>query len=133
MSASARRGPGQGAGRGAGQSLGEAQAVERLGRITVAELRLWCEAGWVAPAQPAHPGEAGPVFDEADLARIRLVCELRDDLGLDEEAIPVVLSLVDQLYGLRRELRALARAVDQQPADVAAQVRAAYRALTEQA
>jgi chaperone modulatory protein CbpM len=107
--------------------LGEAEVVERLGRVTVAELRVWCEAGWVAPAL----GETGLVFDEVDLARIRLVCELRDDLGLDEGAIPVVLSLVDPLYGVRRELRALARAVDRQPDDVAARVRAAYRALTD--
>ena len=60
------------------------------------------------------------MFDEVDIARVRLVCELRDDLGLDAEAIPVVLSLVDQLYGVRRELRALARAVEQQPDEVAA-------------
>jgi chaperone modulatory protein CbpM len=109
------------------RTLGEAQVTEHVGRVTVAELRLWCEAGWVAPAG----GEHGAVFDEVDIARVRLVCELRDDLGLDEEAIPVVLSLVDQLYGLRRELRALARAVEEQPDDVAAPVRAAYRALTE--
>ena len=111
----------------AGRILGETQVVEQVGRLTVAELRLWCESGWVAPAR----GEAGPVFDEVDIARVRLVCELRDDLGLDEGAIPVVLSLVDQLYGLRRELRALARAVEQQPDEVAAPVRAAYRALTQ--
>jgi chaperone modulatory protein CbpM len=104
----------------------EAEVVEMLGTVEVVELRVWCEAGWVAPAL----GEAGPVFDEVDLARIRLVRELRDDLGLDEDAIPVVLSLVDQLYGVRRELRALARAVDQQPDEVAAPVRAAFRALS---
>ncbi len=115
----------------AGRKLGEAQVIEQVGRLSVAELRLWCEAGWVAPAQPASADEAGPVFDEVDIARVRLVCELRDDLGLDEGAIPVVLSLVDQLYGLRRELRALARAVEQQPDEVAAPVRAAYRAQSE--
>jgi chaperone modulatory protein CbpM len=109
--------------------LREQQVVEALGTVSVAELRLWCEAGWVAPAR----GEGGPVFDQVDLARIRLVCQLRDDLDLDDEAIPVVLSLVDQLYGVRRELRALARAVEQQPGDVAAHVRAAYLALTREA
>ena len=109
-----------------GRRWGEAEVVEMLGTVEVAELRVWCEAGWVAPAL----GEAGPVFDEVDLARIRLVRELRDDLGLDEGAIPVVLSLVDQLYGVRRELRALARAVEQQPEEVAAPVRAAFRALS---
>ena len=109
--------------------LGEAEVAEQLGTLSVAELRVWCEAGWVSPAK----GEAGPVFDEVDLARIRLVCELRDDLGLEDEALPVVLSLLDQLYGMRRELRALARAVDQQPAEVAAQIRATFRALTDRA
>ena len=110
-----------------------AEVVEMLGTVGTAELRLWCEAGWVVPAEPERPGEPGPVFDEVDLARIRLVRELRDDLGLDEGAIPVVLSLVDQLYGVRRELRALARAVEQQPDEVAAPVRAAFRALLEDA
>ena len=107
-----------------GGRLGERQVVESVG-ISTAELRVWCEAGWVAPAE----GEDGRVFDDVDLARIRLVRELRDDLGLDAEAIPVVLSLVDQLYGVRRELRALARAVDQQDREIAARIRAAYRAL----
>lgn len=110
-----------------GQRLQEAEVVEQLRTVSITELRVWCAAGWVAPAR----GEAGPVFDQVDLARIRLVCELRDDLGLDEGSIPVVLSLVDQLYGMRRDLRALAGAVDQQPADVAASVRAAYRALVD--
>lgn len=112
-----------------GRVRGEAEVVEAVGTVSVAELRVWCAAGWVSPAR----GEAGPVFDEVDLARIRLVCGLRDDLGLDEGAIPVVLSLVDQLYGVRHELRALARAVEQQPDDVAGPVRAAYRALTQDA
>ena len=112
---------------------GEAEVAAMLGTVGVAELRVWCEAGWVSPAQPGVPGEAEPVFDEMDLARVRLVRELRDDLGLDEGAIPVVLSLVDQLYGVRRELRALARAVEQQPDEVAAPIRAAFRALSRDA
>lgn len=119
-----RNGKGERPGDRLGGRLGELQVVESVG-ISTAELRVWCEAGWVAPAE----GEGGPVFDDVDLARIRLVRELRDDLALDAEAIPVVLSLVDQLYGVRRELRALARAVDQQDREIAARIRAAYRAL----
>ena len=104
--------------------MGEDELCQSVG-VSVAELRVWRRSGWVAPAE----GDAGPVYDEVDMARVRLVCGLRDDLGLDEEAIPVVLSLMDQLYGVRRELRALARAVDQQEVEVAARIRAAYRAL----
>lgn len=113
---------------GRGGRLGERQVVESVG-ISTAELRVWCEAGWVAPAEGDPESGGGRVFDDVDLARIRLVRELRDDLGLDAEAIPVVLSLVDQLYGVRRELRALARAVDQQDRAVAARIREVYRAL----
>jgi chaperone modulatory protein CbpM len=55
---------------------------------------------------------------------------LRDDLALDEEALPLILSLMDQLYGLRRELRALAQAVDREPDEVRARIRRLHRALT---
>lgn len=103
--------------------LGEEQVVREVRTLSVTELRVWIDAGWVAPAT----GERGPVFDEVDVARVRLLCQLRDDVGLDEAAIPVVLSLMDQLYGVRRELRCLAQAVDRQPAETAAAIRAAYR------
>lgn len=106
--------------------LTEAQVVEIVGTLSVKDLRLWIREGWISPAG----GDAGPVFDETDLARIRLVCELRDDLALNQEAVPVVLSLVDQLYGLRRELKALAQAIDRQPEDVRARIRDLYRSLT---
>jgi chaperone modulatory protein CbpM len=105
--------------------LAETQVVRTAG-VTTAELRVWCDSGWVTPA---HGENGGQVFDEIDVARVCLVRELRHDLGLDDEAIPVILSLLDQLYGVRRELRTLARAVEQQEGDVAARVRAAYRAL----
>ena len=129
--------------------LGEHQVVESVG-ISVTELRIWCEAGWVAPAAELDAGDAAdgaaggaagggtgaggrPVFDDVDVARVQLVRQLRDDLGLDAEFIPVVLSLVDQLYGVRRELRALAQAVEQQDQSVVARIRDAYCTLAGRA
>jgi hypothetical protein len=35
-----------------------------------------------------------------------MILELQRDLGVDEEAIPIILDLVDQIYGLRRRLAA---------------------------
>jgi chaperone modulatory protein CbpM len=105
--------------------LSETQVVQTLGTVSVSELRVWIREGWIAPVT----GDTGPQFDETDLARIRLVCQLRDDLELQEEAVPLVLSLVDQLYGLRRELKALAQAVDRQPDDVRHRIQKIYRAL----
>ncbi|MFP3942530.1 MAG: chaperone modulator CbpM [Alphaproteobacteria bacterium] len=105
--------------------LSEAQVVRTLGTVSRSELRVWVREGWIAPAS----GDGGPLFDETDVARIRLVCQLRDDLELNEESVSVVLSLMDQLYGLRRELKALAQAVDRQPEDVRGRIHSAYRTL----
>ncbi len=48
-----------------------------------------------------------------DVERIRLILELRDDMQVNEEALPVVLSLLDQLYAMRRRMRRLRAAMDQ--------------------
>jgi chaperone modulatory protein CbpM len=39
-------------------------------------------------------------------------------MEVNDEVMPLILSLVDQVYGLRRELRRLALAVKEQPEDV---------------
>jgi chaperone modulatory protein CbpM len=51
---------------------------------------------WVLPFNQAEM-----LFDDEDIARINLICELRNDLGVNDEAIPVILSLLDQLHHLR--------------------------------
>ena len=101
----------------------EADVVAQIEQITLRRLRLWVRRGWIAPARE----EDDKRFDDLDLARIRLVCELKDDLNLNDDAVPVVLSLLDQLHGIRREFKALAQAVDQQPDAVRKTVRTAYR------
>lgn len=106
--------------------LDERQVVASVHRLRLRELRIWVQEGWIRPAT----GERGPVFDELDVARIRLVCDLKEDLSLPLEAVPVVLALLDQVHGLRRELRNLALAVDQQPQTTRAAVVEAYRAVS---
>ena len=69
----------------------------------VSESEIWhfVEADWVRPARQAGQ----PVFSEADLARIRLIQDLRSTLAVEEATLPLVLSLVDQLYAARHLLR----------------------------
>jgi hypothetical protein len=43
-------------------------------------------------------------FFEIDVARVRLIRDLREDLGVNDEGISVILDLLDQLHGLRRTL-----------------------------
>lgn len=52
---------------------------------------------WVHPVD-----RADLTFDEIDLARISFIQELRDDFGINDEAIPVILHLVDQLNEIQR-------------------------------
>lgn len=103
--------------------LNERDVVAVVARIELRELRSWVRLGWIKPAT----GDRGPVYDDLDVARIRLVCDLRKEMSLSADAVPVVLSLLDQVYGLRRELRGLARAVDAQPEDIRRAVVEAYR------
>ena len=42
-----------------------------------------------------------------DLARAELIRDLRDDLGVNDEGISVVLHLLDQVHGLRRSMQHL--------------------------
>lgn len=102
----------------------EAEVVAEVTQVTVSRLRLWVGEGWVLPSR-RDDGTAE--FDTMDVARVRLVCELKDEMNLNDESIPVVLSLLDQVYGLRRELKALAAAVARQPETVRNELISAYR------
>lgn len=75
------------------------------------ELTQWIERRWVMPL--AADGDF--LFDEADLARVRMIAEFRNDLALDEEALPTVLGLVDQLYATRRRFRQLVQIICELP------------------
>ena len=63
-------------------------------------LEAWIEAGWLLPRQDG----AKRNFFDVDLARAHLIHDL-ERLGVNDEGIPVILDLVDQLHGLRRTLR----------------------------
>jgi len=82
--------------------------------LPVIELTGWVERGWVLP----ESAESGWVFHEIDVARVRLIYDLRHDMDVADETMPLVLSLLDQMYELRGRLRAVLQAVEAQPADV---------------
>ncbi|WP_428485165.1 chaperone modulator CbpM [Rhodopila sp.] len=79
------------------------------------EVATWVERGWVRPAQSGL-GQEGEewVFQDIDIARVRLIRDLRHAMAVQEETIPLVLSLLDQVYALRGQMRAVARAVEAQ-------------------
>jgi chaperone modulatory protein CbpM len=82
------------------------QVVAEL-EVSEVEVTRWIEQSWVLPVE--EDGEL--LFADIDRARIQLILELRRDLEVNEEAIPVVLRLLDQVYGLRRTLDELRQAI----------------------
>lgn len=96
-----------------------------LGGVEAGEVVAWVEARWVRP----DPAADGPRFRPVDVARLRLIRELRHELAIDAETVPVVLSLLDELYGARRRLAALAGALAEAPPEVRAGVFSRCRVL----
>ncbi len=85
-----------------------AEMLALLDGVAAEELTGWVARGWVR----ADEGTAGFEFLEIDLARARLVRDLRRRLDVPEPAMGLVLSLLDQVYALRAQLRAV---LDQAP------------------
>lgn len=98
-------------------ALGE--LLDRVHGLDRGELVRWIENRWV------HAEWQGGtwVFHEVDIARVELIREIRHDFAIDDEAVPLVLGLLDQVYGLRRQLRRLCDALAVQPEDVRAAIR----------
>ncbi|MDB5609552.1 MAG: uncharacterized protein JWP25_6452 [Bradyrhizobium sp.] len=65
--------------------------------LDITTLNAWIEAEWLAP----FAGGRAFHFSDADLARARLIRDLKEDFGVNDEGIAIVLHLLDQLYGLR--------------------------------
>jgi chaperone modulatory protein CbpM len=93
----------------------------RFAGLERAELTRWVENRWVPP------DEAGGrwVFHEVDIARVELILHVRRDFVVGDEAMEVVLGLLDQVYSLRRRLTRLADALAEQPPEVRAAIKKA--------
>ena len=66
-------------------------------------LEFWLEQRWIIPEETS----AGLNFSDRDVARAHLVQDLKDDLGVNDEGVDVVLHLMDQIHGLRQVLALL--------------------------
>jgi len=92
-----------------------AEVVVMVGRIDRIELKRWIDRGWVIPVKVS---DEEPVFSQADIARIQMICDVRYDLLVEEETVPLVLSLLDQIYALRHQRNSLTDAIRRQPEEV---------------
>jgi len=85
------------------------------------ELVRWVENRWVLPERQDRTW----IFQEVDVARVELILEIRSEFAIEDDAVSLVLVLLDQVYDLRRQLGRLCDAVAAQPPEIQAAVRQA--------
>lgn len=87
----------------------------RIDRITLEE---YIAREWIRP----HRKKTDWHFEDIDIARVELVCHLTQDIEVNEEGMDVVLSLLDQLYGMRAHMQKLTQAIAEQPPEVQTEI-----------
>ena len=72
------------------------QFIDRS-HLNLPTLNAWVDAEWLVPI--VAKGRLD--FSDAELARVRLIQDLKADFGVNDEGISIILHLLDQLHGLR--------------------------------
>jgi chaperone modulatory protein CbpM len=94
----------------------EGELMAKVEGLSPGELEFCLKAGWIVPAEA--PDASLRRYLDVDVARLRLIHELRFELELGDEAVPVILQLIDQLHGLRYGILRLKSALAGQPEPV---------------
>jgi len=101
--------------------------LDQIRMLQERDLESWIAEQWVTPIDQPE----GPVFRDADVARVRLIAEIKYDFEVSDDVLPLFLSLLDQSHDLRRRLDLLAAAIDAQPDDVRGEINEALRTLLQ--
>jgi chaperone modulatory protein CbpM len=87
------------------------ELLQLNGRLTSLRVERWVARGLLRPQGTPE----GWTFEQIDVARAGLLAELVSDVGLDDDTVETVISLVDQVHTLRSQLNLLAQAIADQP------------------
>jgi len=72
------------------------QFIDRS-HLDLPTLNAWIEAEWLVPIATKRRFD----FSDAELARVRLIQDLKVDFGVNDDGVSIILHLLDQLHGLR--------------------------------
>ena len=75
--------------------IGFDELMRRFAGLNAAELSRWVENRWVVPETAAEEGGERWVFHEVDVARVELILDIRREFAVDDEALSLVLGLLD--------------------------------------
>lgn len=57
------------------------------------------EREWIRPSDTEEK-----LLDQEDIARILLIKDLKEVFGVNDESIPIILHLIDQIHGFKSQL-----------------------------
>jgi chaperone modulatory protein CbpM len=97
------------------------ELLDRFAGLDRRELTRWVENRWILPERRGTTW----IFHEIDVARVELIIEVRREFAIDDEAVALMLGLLDQVYDLRRQLGRLCDALAAQPPEIQAAVKRA--------
>lgn len=84
-----------------------------------ARLRHFVGAQIIQPVQQ----DGQDMLRESDIARLRLCCDLGDTFDLRGDALGLVMDLVDEMHGLRGEMRAVMAALEGESEELRSRLR----------
>lgn len=58
------------------------------------------ESKWISPCDCEKN-----LLDEEDLARLLLIRDLKEDFGVNNEAVPIILHLIDEIHALQSQVK----------------------------
>lgn len=92
----------------------ETQVIAAVTQLTRTRLHSFVQADIVTPVLT----DAGPEFRDIDRVRLELLCDLTEAFDLEEDALAVIMSLIDQLHTTRSDLNRVLTAVSAESEDV---------------
>ncbi len=90
------------------------QVIEKITSLTAERLSHFERLCIVTPVNTS----AGPRYHTLDVRRITLLCELTDDFDVNEDALVIIMSLLDQLHGAHSKLEQVVQAIGAEPTEI---------------
>jgi len=90
------------------------QVIDTVASLTAERLSYFERLRVVTPVTTSD----GPRYRLLDVRRITLLCELTDDFEVNEDALVIIMSLLDQLHGAHSSLEQVMKAISAEPADI---------------
>jgi chaperone modulatory protein CbpM len=95
--------------------------------LTTVHVERWVARGLLRPSGSAESWS----FEPVDVARVQLLVELADEIGLDDDTVEAVIALIDQVHTLRGQLGLLATAIAEQPPETREAIAVALKRVSE--